>query len=207
MKALVPGLLAIVLIAASHPLSANAQSDVIAKQRAKGIRDENNQQQGVAPATPAVPPAASAPLMPPPGPQSIAPAQQQKIDKLEADLSAIKPDATVTPEQKQQLQNDIMSLARAAKPSKDLISKLATDLSAILADKSASAKDLAPLAKNINIVVNSANLSSTQTQTFISAAQVPLKTAGASDDHLQTIANDLKAIVADLQKSKSKLYQ
>jgi hypothetical protein len=205
MKALVPGLLAILVIAASSPLSANAQSDVIIKQRAKGIRDQNNQQQGIAPATPTPPPAASAPLVPQ-GPQGIAPDQQQKIDKLEADLSAIKPASTVTPEQKQQLQNDIMSLARAAKPSKDMIAKLATDLSAILADKTISAKDLAPLAKGINIVVNSANLSSTQTQTFISAAQAPLKTGGATDDQLQTIAGSLKAIVADLQKSKSKLY-
>jgi hypothetical protein len=208
MKRLIPAFLTLTLIITASVSSANAQSDVIAKQRAKGIRDANNAQQGVPSAAPTAPPASSsAPSLAPSGPQGISPVQQQKIDKLEAGLSSIKTGTQLTTEQQQLLQSNVLDLVRGTRPSKESIAKLSTDLAALLADKAISIKDHAPLAKSINIVVNSANLAPAQVQAIISSAQAPLKAGGASDAQAQSIAADLKAIVTELQKTRSKLYQ
>ena len=107
--------------------------------------------------------------MPPAAPQApaaaparpINPAQQQNIDKLQADLTGIKAGSTVTSEQRVALQADFLALAKGVtKPSKDSLLKLATDLSAALANKSVSSPYCAVLAKTINVLVNSGNLPS-----------------------------------------------
>jgi hypothetical protein len=203
MKALFPGVIALALMAGS--LSARAQgSDIIIKQRAQGIRDANNAAQGIAP--PSATPSAAMPT--PAVPQGPSAAQQQLIDKLAADLALIKPGATVSPEQKQQLQADFMALAKGmAKPSKEVTKKLADDLAAALADKNVSTAKQVDLAKDINVVVNSMRLSPTQVQVFTTSAQTLLKNASVPDATVETINADLNAIIADLQKSRPKLYQ
>ena len=204
MKALLPALIALAVIAGT--LSATAQgSDIIIKQRAEQIRDANNVQQGIAP-----PPAAPAYTPPPapPVPQGPSAAQQQLIDKLATDLALIKPGDAVTPEQKQQLQADFLALAKGmAKPSKEVTKKLADDLAAGLADKNVSTAKQIDLAKDINVVVNSMRLSPTQVQVFTTSAQSTLKNASVPDAAVQTINADLNAVIADLQKSRPKLYQ
>jgi hypothetical protein len=192
-------------------LAANtfAGPEDIAKQKARNFRDQNNASQGVVP-TPPAPPIISAPVQPavPSGPQGISQAQQQNIDKLQNDLTAIKAGSEVSPEQKQLLATDLTTLAKGAtKPSKNSLTKLANDLSAALADKNVSAKDQGPLAKALNIVVNSANISPTQAQAFIKAAQDVLTKSGVPTQAAQTVGTDLKAIISELQKSKPKLYQ
>src|SRR3954466_10186621 len=84
-------------------LAQGAQAQMI-KERAKQQREANNQRQGL-PGTPAFTPLPAAPQAPA-GARAIDPAQQQVIDKLQTDLTAIKAGAPVTPEQKQELQND-----------------------------------------------------------------------------------------------------
>jgi hypothetical protein len=188
--------------------NALAGPEVIATQKARNIRDQNNASQGIVPAQ--LKPAATPPAQPaaPSGPQGVSQAQQQSIDKLQADLAAIKAGSKVTAEARQQLAADCTNLAKGAvKPSKALVTKLADDLSAALADKSVSAAEPAQLAKEINIVVNSGRLSATQAQTFIKASQESLKASGVSAQAAQTIGGDLAAISTELQKSKPKLYQ
>jgi len=90
---------ALVLLGAATLLTANAfaQADVIIKKRAQEIRDQNNVRQGVTPpsqpAQPATTPATSATPTP----------IQQSVAKLRTDLTAIKANAKVTAEQKQQI--------------------------------------------------------------------------------------------------------
>ncbi len=204
MKALLPAVIALVLTAGS--LSARAQgSEMIIKQRAEQIRDANNAQQGIAP--PSQQPAAAMPAAPavPAGPSAD---QLQLIDHLGTDLTAIKPGDSVSADQKQQLQTDFLTLAKGvAKPSKDLTKKLADDLSAGLADKNVSTAKQKELARDINVVVNSVRLSAAQVQTFVTGAQNLLKNASVPDAAVQAIVADLNAIIADLQKSRPKLYQ
>jgi hypothetical protein len=57
------------------------------------------------------------------------------------------------------------------------------------------------------VVVNSVRLSAAQVQTFVTSAQNLLKNASVSDTAVQAIVADLNAIIADLQKSRPKLYQ
>lgn len=204
MKPLSAILLALALTAGT--LSARAQgSDIIIKQRAQGIRDANNAAQGIAP--PSAPPSAAMPSAPavPQGPSAE---QMQLIDRLGTDLTAIKPGDAPTADQKQQLQTDFLTLAKGvAKPSKELTKKLAEDLAAGLADKNVSTAKQKELAKDINVVVNSVRLSTAQVQIFVTSAQTLLKNASVPDAAVQTITADLNAIIADLQKSRPKLYQ
>jgi predicted secreted acid phosphatase len=114
----------------------------------------------------------------------------------------------VAAEQKEQLQNDCSALAKGvSRPSKPVLAKLAADLSAALSGKSVSAKEQAQLARAVNVVVNSANLSAAQVQTYVNAAQSALKASGIAEQDAENVVADLKAIVAELQKNKPKLYQ
>lgn len=188
----------------SHSFGQGVQEMI--KQKAKNIRDQNNARQGVPPpqAPPPPPPAPAAPS----GPQGISQAQQQNIDKLSADLSAIKPGAEASADQKQQIAADIQSLSKGvSKPSKESLTKLVNNLSTILSDKSTSLTQQPQLAKSINVVVNSGNLSLGQAQAFIKGALDALKSGGVNEQQLQSIGTDLKSIVTDLQKSKPRLYQ
>ncbi len=204
MKPFLAVLLAL-LLPAGHALAQGAAAELI-KEKAIHQRDLNNQQQGVIAATAAAP-TASAPSAPPGG---ISSAQQQLVDKLQADLAAIKPGSPIASQEKQQLQDDMAALTRGAtKPSKAHLARLAEDLSTALAGNNISVKDHAQLAKDINIVMNSGSpsLSATQTQSFVTAAQTLLKSGGVGPTETQTITGDLKVIVAELQQNKPKLYQ
>ena len=177
----------------------------IIKQKALGIRDMNNQRQGITPATPNSG-GSSAPAAPaaPTGPSSE---QQALIARLERDFITIKPGTVATPELETGLQNDMASLSKGPKPTKPQLTKLATDVSAALAEKTIPPLDMGTLAKNINIVLNCSILKPAQTQTYISAAQAVLRNNGVSDTNVQAVGNDLKTIVNEIQKSKPKLYQ
>jgi hypothetical protein len=187
-----------------------AQADMV-KARAKQQRDINNQQQGIAPLAPTTQPGPGS--YPAPGspstPQAgINPVQQALIDRLETDLTAVKPGTTPTDLNKTGLQKDIDSLAKGAnKPTPALTAKLAADLADALADKAVTAKDLAQLAKDVNIIVNCAPISPPRAQTFIAGAQNILKASGASEASAKAVANDLQAVVIQIQKAKPKLYQ
>jgi hypothetical protein len=44
-------------------------------------------------------------------------------------------------------------------------------------------------------------------QTYVNAAQSALKASGIAEQDTENVVADLKAIVAELQKNKPKLYQ
>ena len=89
-----------------------AQADMIIKKHALELRDQNNVRQGVAP-----PSQAARPVTAPAQGTSPTPVQQS-IAKLRADLTAIKANSQVTPDQKQKITKDLIAVAQgASKPS------------------------------------------------------------------------------------------
>ena len=203
MKRLIPVLLVLSIIQAGS--TALAQSDMIIKQRAKNLANANNAEQGAPPAnSPAAPPAA--PPAPPPSPaeQEI----KRNVDKLETDLIAIKAGVDVSDDQKQTLQGDLDTLARASvKPSKAALSKLSDDLASALSATNTSPRERGQLAQAVNVVVNSSMTTPAQAESFVVVAETALKSGGVDDTGVQTVSDDLKAILADVQKKKPKLYQ
>jgi hypothetical protein len=182
-----------------------AQAQMI-KERAKRIRDANNASQGVAPGT-APAPTAPAPPPAPTGPRTMDPAQQQLVDKVQSDLFGIKSDTPATPDQKQSLETDLLTLAKGVtKPSKESVGKLAGDMVAALSAKNVTVKDHAQLARAMNVVMNNGNVTLAQAQAFVTTTQKILQTGGVGEAEVTTVVADLKAIVSDLQKSKSHQY-
>lgn len=205
MKPFVASVLALLLLA-GHVWAQGAAAELI-KEKAIRQRDLNNQQQGAISAAAAAPSAPGSPSAPQGGVSSD---QQQLINRLQADLVAIRPGSPVAEAQKQQLQNDITALTRSTtKPSKAHVTKLSDDLSAALAGNNISVHDPAQLAKDINIVMNSgsSSVSTSQAQSFVTATETLLKSGGVGPTETGSVATDLKTIVAELKQTKARLYQ
>lgn len=203
MKRLISAFLALSIIQAGF--TARAQSDMIIKQRAKNLANANNAEQGAPPASPPVAPP-SAPPAPPPSPaeQKI----KRNVDKLEADLTAIKSGVDASDDQKQTLLTDLDTLARGSvKPSKDSLSKLTDDISTALSATNISSNERGQLAQAVNVVVNSSMTTPAQAQSFVGVAETSLRSSGVDDTGVQTVSDDLKAILTEVQKKKPKLYQ
>ena len=184
-----------ILVTAASLLTVNAfaaGSEAIIKQRAKELRDQNNVRQGVPPPAPPVQKAAN---------QNTAQAPALTPNaKLQVDLAAIKPNAQVTPEQKQKLTSDLMALAQGKKPSLGAANKLATDMSTALAQKTLSEGARSRLVQDLNAAFNPANIQALQMQDIVSDVQAVFQTAGVARKDAVTIADNVKAIAAELQK-------
>jgi hypothetical protein len=186
---------------------AHASAELV-KQKAQHIRDVNNQQQGVVTQPPNAPASGTAGAASPSAPQGMSAAQQALVDRLETDLVAVKPGTNVTDQQRTGLEMDMAALAKGAnQPTKAELAKLSTDLSAALAGKTVAERDMGQLAKAINIVVNCTALTPARAQAYVTAAQTILKSSAVSDENIQTVSTDMKAIIYEIQKSKPKLFQ
>jgi len=184
-----------------------AQADVIIKNKAKAIRDANNAQQGVVSPQPAAPAPGAPPSSATNAPRGIDPAQQANIDKLEADIAAIKAGVRVPLDQRKQMQDDALLLAKGAvKPSGQSLTNLVKDLAIALAEKGVTQSDTGPaqLSRDLNVVMNSMNLTPGQIQPVIIAARNLLLTAHVPEDDYKAVVTDLNAIVTELQKNKPK---
>ena len=132
----------------------------------------------------------------------ISPAQQQNIDRLQADLNAIKANSQVTPDQVKQLQKDLMAAVDGAtKPSQQSVEKLAQDLANAWSDQKLTPKEQAQLMDDIYAILNSANISQQEAEALLDDVKGILKASGLSYNDVQTIVNDLEAIVNEVQKN------
>lgn len=128
--------------------------------------------------------------------------QKANVEKLVADLQAIKTGSQVTQEQKNKLALDLKTLAQGAnKPSKESVEKLATDFSAALQDKQISKDEQAALTTDFQQVLNSANISPSEVETVVKDAQEILVASGITKEDGDLIVSDLKAIAAEIQKN------
>ena len=176
-----------------------AGPDVIIKQRAKEIRDQNNVRQGVtspgqeaSPSQPSAPSASSAP----------SPVLQQSLAKVRADLAAFKPNSPVTPQQKLQLKNDLLASAQGAgKPSSATISVLADSLSAAFTQSAFPDKDRDRLVSRLAAVLNPANIQSAQMDAIYADVQAIFQANGLTRKDAVKIVDQVKAVGAETRKS------
>jgi uncharacterized phage infection (PIP) family protein YhgE len=186
--------LAFLLLGAATVLTGNAfgQADVIIKKRAQEIRDQNNVRQGVAPpsqpAYPATTPATGAAATP----------IQQSVAKLRTDLTAIKGNAKVTADQKQQITKDLIAVARGAnRPSQPTASALADGLSAAFAEKPLADKDFSRLLSNLAAVLNPAKIQPSQMQAIYADIQAIFQANGMARKDAVNIVDQVKAVGAE----------
>ena len=195
MKTVLALLGAVILLA----VNVFAQADIIIKQRAKEIRDQNNVRQGINPATqpaqpsqPGTPTASTTPT----------PLLKQNLAKLQADLAAIQANSSVTAAQKQQLTKDVLACAQgASKPSVGTISPLADSLAAAFAQKPLSDTDRGRLVSRLAAVLNPANIQSAQMQAIYADIQAIFQVNGMARKDAVNIVDQVKAVAAETQRS------
>ena len=173
-----------------------AGSEAIIKQRAKDLSNQNNARQGVAP-----------PSQPAPAPRPATPAQAVVTpqSRLQADLIAIKADSPVTATQKQQLARDLMALAQGpTKPGFAAVNKLAEDLANALAKKPLSEGSRSRLLQDLNAAFNPGAIQPAQMQEIIADVQAIFESNGLARKEALLIADDLKAVVAEMQRPAAK---
>ena len=176
-----------------------AGPDVIIKQRAKEIRDQNNVRQGVTPPGQATPP--SQPSAPSAS-SAPSPLLQQNLAKVRADLAAFKPNSPVTPQQKLQLKNDLLASAQGAgKPSSATISVLADSLSAAFTQSAFPDKDRDRLVSRLAAVLNPANIQSAQMEAIYADVQAIFQANGLARKDAVKIADQVRAVGAETRKS------
>jgi hypothetical protein len=192
-------LLALIGVATLTAGSVFAGPDVIIKQRAKEIRDQNNVRQGVPtpsqaapPSQPSAPSASTAP----------SPLLQQSLAKLRTDLAAFKPNSPVTPQQKLQFKNDLLASAQgASKPSSATISVLADSLSAAFTQSAFPDKDRDRLVSRLAAVLNPANIQSAQMEAIYADVQAIFQANGLARKDAVKIVDQVKAVGVETRKS------
>ena len=176
-----------------------AGPDVIIKQRAKEIRDQNNVRQGVtapsqatSPSQPAAPTSSTPP----------SPLLQQNLAKVKTDLAAFGPNTPVTPAQKQQLKKDLLASAQGAnKPSETTVTALADSLSAAFTQASIPEKDRDRLVSRLAAVLNPANIQSAQMQAIYADVQAIFQANGMARNNAVKLVDQVKAVGAETQRS------
>ena len=171
--------------------------DVQIKQRAKDIRDQNNVRQGVAPATPASPATA------PPG-GTAAPNLSPSLVQFQTGLASIKADTQVDAAQKKQLSQELLAAARGAKPSVDAVNKLVADLAAAFAEKPLPASSRGRLMVELDAVLNPTKYPQAKPEGIIRDIQGMFQENGLAQDKAVAIAEDVKAISAEVQGGGAK---
>lgn len=128
--------------------------------------------------------------------------QQQNLQKLQADLAAIKEGSQVTQAQIDALAASLMAIAEGAtKPSQESVQKLAEDLADALSDGTLSSLEIVKLTNDIQRVLNSANIPMSEVDQVIADAKAILAASNIDRSDIETIAGDLKAISSELQKN------
>jgi hypothetical protein len=193
-------LLAVVAVAGLMSSRVFGQADVIIKQRAKELSNQNNVRQGVPPPTPAKPAPATTPAAKPAASSPVT-AQQQSIAKLKTDIAAIAAKSQAAPEQKLQFVRDLMAAVRGVtKPSQTSVTKFANGLTAALADKTLSPADQSRLAQDIEAILNSTKLPQSQADAIVADVQASLQNSDVKRTVAVSVADDLKAVATEVRK-------
>jgi len=166
---------------------------VMIKEKAKGIANQNNAEQGVPPAYPAAPPPPATPVAP-----QLTP-QQQALVQLLTDLGKTKPDES------EKIAADLMAVAQGPnKPSWPAINKLAKDLTRALAGKPLTGNPRSRMAVDLQTILNGGNLPAAQMNDVIANVTAILKKAGAEEKAAAAVGDDLRAIAAEIKQKPAK---
>ncbi|MEI7729810.1 MAG: hypothetical protein WCO56_09570 [Verrucomicrobiota bacterium] len=202
MKTLVPILVLGGMLSANH-LYADAAT--ILKQRARGMANPPEQGGGAParPQPPAPPPAPSAePEVPAkPGAAKLSAAQLESAKELQSNLDAIKAKGQATAELNQKLMTALESTTKAGtKPDKSTLTSLAADLATAWPTLKMNEAEKATLVKNVVILLNAQSLANVDLPAVIQSSEALLKFSGLNADASRKILNDLKCVLADVQK-------
>ena len=172
---------------------AYADPSVIIRERAKELSNQNNVRQGVASPTQPVQPTAApnAPMGP-----TLSPA----LLRFNTDIAAIKVDASITPEERQKLAQELIISAQGPKPSLASAAKLATDLSAAFSEKPLPASSRARFVQELDAVLNPGKYPQAKLDGILKDIQAIFQENGLGRMKAVAIADDVKAIAAEIQK-------
>lgn len=184
---------------------ASAASEQIIKQRAINIRDQNKTGQTPVPGRPVVSPNQSQPR------QFVtnAPAnhltdEQQRLLRVQRSLTAIRPDAPIDPVEKAQFEKDVMNLVvTGKKPAHRSVAKLSEGICGALSKRMLSRPTQANLIQNLNIAANPGKYTKTQVDKAISDTQALFEANNLPKKDAEKIANDLKALSAEIGTPKT----
>jgi len=172
--------------------SVQAGPEVIIRERAKELRDQNNVRQGVQPPTQANSPGYGA--------AAAAPAASPALTKFAADLAALKAGVPATAAQKQQLARDLVLMAQGAKPALATAAKLVDDLAVAFEEKPLSAASRGRLTQELDAVLNPAKYPQAKMDGIFADAQAIFQDNGAARKIATAISADIKALAAEIQK-------
>src|SRR5262249_54171182 len=146
--------------------------EVLVRERAKNIANQNNAQQG-APAQPAQPGPAAAPMPPPaPRPPSV---QQQNLTKLKADLARVRQAGKATDAAKQEFVKDLQAVVQGkGRPSSATLSNLADHLLAEIASGKVPASLDDKVVSKLQVLLNSGGLPASRSKEIAGEAQTAL---------------------------------
>ena len=174
-------------------------SAVMIKNRAKETVNQNNVRQGVPP--PSQPAPGSQPGQAKPAvPAATGVSQAQSIVKLKTGLVNFKTGSQATAEQKQQFIKDLAVAARSGKPSLLTVTKFVDSLTIGLSEVSLTEDQKGRLARNIDGVLNSKPLPASQFDGIIADVQAIMQVGSLKRTSAATIANDLKAVGAEVRR-------
>ena len=172
---------------------AYADPAVIIRERAKELSNQNNVRQGVAAPTQPTQPTANANA--PVGP-TLSPA----LLRFNTEINTIRADSQLTAEQKHKLAQDIVLGAQGPKPSLVSASKLATDVAAAFAEKPLSATSRARFVQELDAVLNPGKYPLAKLDGILRDIQAIFQENGLTRMKALAIADDVKAIAAEIQK-------
>ncbi len=173
-------------------------SAVIIKNRAKETVNQNNVRQGVPSPSQTPPPPTPRPV--PPTATAPAVTQAEGLAKIKAGLVHFKTGGVATAEQKQQFLKDLAVTARATKPSLPTAKKFVESLAGGLSEAVLTGEQKGRLAQNIESVLNSKPLPASQFEAIIADVQAILQVGGVKRAAAAGIANDLKAVGAEVRR-------
>ena len=170
-----------------------ADPAVIIRERAKELSNQNNVRQGVAAPTQPTQPTANANA-------PVGPTISAGLLRFNTEINTIRADSQVTSDQKQKLAQDIVLGAQGAKPSMISASKLAADVSAAFAEKPLSTSSRARFVQELDAVLNPAKYPMAKLDGILRDIQAIFQENGLARMKALAIADDVKAIAAEIQK-------
>jgi hypothetical protein len=169
--------------------TANLQAgpEILVKEKAKNVRDQNNASQGVQPGSPSTPPASPAVGKP------TTPAKPTPVAKIKNDIAAWQREKAVSAEAKKTFNQDVLAAVRGSKsPTSSSVDQFTGKLTAAVVGKTIGATELSRLAQNINLAVNSASLPDDRTEEIATQVQADLEKSGVPAADASDVANSLR---------------
>ena len=163
------------------------------KQRAKGIRNQNNARQGVTPPAPPAQPAAATNSTP-------APTLSSSLVELQTGLAGIKAQSQVAADQQETLGRKVLAAAQGNRLSPALLKKFMADLTAAFSEKPLSASSRARLVLELDAVLNPAKYPQAKLDGIFRDIQALFEENELAQNKAVTIADDVKAISAEIRR-------